>query len=150
MRALALHIPSGQVVVGRPLTRPADPPSPLLDAVTDARAASIIDRFHTVARSRLDGARDWLDYEDRMRFIVSYFMIYQNDPRMFTDPLAERPPVPKATEFAVACTQWVSRTMPLPRLVDPMMDSFAQATVEPTLADLGAVSPAPQASDSVR
>ncbi len=137
VRALALHIPSGQVVVGRPLTRPPASPSPLLDAVTDARAASIINRFHPDPRSRLDGARDWLDYKDRMRFIVSYFMIYQNDPLMFTDPLAKPPPVRKATGFAVACSHWVSRTLPVPRLADPTIGKLAPAKVEPELAEIG-------------
>jgi hypothetical protein len=137
VRALALHIPGGQVVVGRPLERPAKPPSPLFDRIEDGRAATVIARFHTEARSRLDRTRDWLDYADRMRFIVSYFMIYQNDPRMFTKPIAGRQPAPQATDFAVACTRWVTRTMPLPRLVDPMMDKLAQATVEPELAEIG-------------
>ena len=136
VRALALRIPGGQVVVGCPLERPASPPSPLFDGITDGRAATTIARFHTDAQSRLDGARDWLDYEDRMRFIVSYFMIYQNDERMFDDPRATPKPARKTTELAVACTQWVSRTLQLPRFVDPMMGK-TQAAVEPTFAEIG-------------
>jgi hypothetical protein len=97
----------------------------------------MIDRFHTDPRSRLDGARDWLDSDDRMRFIVSYLMTYQNDPRMFTDTLPKPPPVRKATEFVVACTQWVSRRMPLLRLIDPTFERLAQAMVEPELAEIG-------------
>jgi hypothetical protein len=139
VRALALHIPSGRVVVGRPLERPASPPSPLFDAITDERAAAVIDRYHTDPVSRLAGARDWLDFDDRMRFIVSYFMIYQNDPRMFTEPHAGSHPLRTATAVAVACTQWVSRTLPLPRVVDPTSYRLAQTSVEPTLVDIGAV-----------
>ncbi len=140
VQALSLHIPGGHVVVGRPLTRPANRPSPLLDTITDARAASVIDRFHTNPQTRLDGARDWLDYDDRMRFIVSYFMIFQNDERMFDDPLDGRQPPRRSTEFAVACTKWVSRTLPLPGTIDPAMDSFLVA-VESAPTDIGGLRP---------
>jgi hypothetical protein len=33
----------------------------------------------------------------------------------------------------------VTRTLPLPRVVDPTMDRLAQTSVEPTLVEIGAV-----------
>ena len=92
VRALGLTIPGGRVLVGRPLVRPPDPPSPLLDTDLNDRAAEMVARFHPDRAKRLDGVRDWLDYAERMRFIVSYFMMYQNDEDMFFEPFPDRRP----------------------------------------------------------
>jgi hypothetical protein len=34
----------------------------------------------------LRGVANWLDYKERMRFIVTYFMGYQQVPQMFDKP----------------------------------------------------------------
>ena len=38
----------------------------------------------------LQGVSNWLDYEERMRFITAYFMIYQQITQMFEKPRFKR------------------------------------------------------------
>jgi hypothetical protein len=71
--------------------------------------------------TRNQGVRNWLGYEERMRYIIGYFMMYQNVPKMFDPPFpseAIRPIRRRLKNLSATLTRILVR---LPRVADPSL-----------------------------
>jgi hypothetical protein len=83
------------VALGQPLLLPPryDPPQLLRAASTfeSEDVARLVQRYGPANPAQLKGVSDWLDYDERMRFIVAYFMTYQQIKQMFDEPRFKRP-----------------------------------------------------------
>jgi hypothetical protein len=81
-----LDTPISSIRLGKRL-RP--PPGAVQDEglrVTDADVRKLVETFVPDPARALDGVADWLDYPERMRFIVGYFRLYLTVPEMFDAP----------------------------------------------------------------
>ncbi|MFC5828466.1 hypothetical protein [Nonomuraea insulae] len=89
---LSLKTPAGKVKVGERLT--PSPSTGLTRAwapIRDKRVRRLAEEFITDdLRGATAGVANWLKYHERMRFIVSYFRLYQNEPTLYDAPFAER------------------------------------------------------------
>ncbi|MGW0805807.1 hypothetical protein [Nonomuraea sp. NPDC002799] len=84
----AVRTPLSDIKVGRPLTPPdgvdlARTWAPIQHAKVRALAAEFIPDDPVAATA---GVADWVSYPDRMRFIVSYFRVYQNVTALYDVP----------------------------------------------------------------
>jgi hypothetical protein len=83
------------VALGQPLRLPPGyGPPPMLRAVSTFECedvARLVQRYGPANPAQLKGVSDWLDYDERMRFIVAYFMTYQRIKPMFDEPRLKRP-----------------------------------------------------------
>lgn len=84
----AVATPLSDVKVGRPLT---PPPGVDLDEawapIQNEKVRKLAEEFVTEDReASLAGVRDWVSYADRMRFIVSYFRVYQKVDALYRVP----------------------------------------------------------------
>ena len=136
-RVFTIVTPVGKVYVGRALSLP-DSGSPVLRDTEpnqyEGDVRELVDRFHPSRERRFDGVVNWLDYDDRMRFIVSYFVLYQQVPRMRDLPPELQPRAPR-TPFGKLMDGLRDRVsgalVPVPEVVDP---AFA-CTLIPVAAD---------------
>jgi hypothetical protein len=90
---LSLKTAIGTVALGRPLTCPPGYSTTLLRApeeFEDDEVRELVREFGPRDPADLQGVPNWLDYEERMRFITAYFMIYQQITRMFDKPRFKR------------------------------------------------------------
>jgi hypothetical protein len=81
------------VALGRPLTCPPGHSTTLLrapDEFEDKSVRELVREFGPSDPADLQGVSNWLDYEERMRFITAYFMIYQQITQMFEKPRFKR------------------------------------------------------------
>ena len=124
-RVFAIATPVGKVYVGRTLSLPKEG-SPLLRDTApeeyEEEVRELVERFHPDPAHRLDGADNWLDYDARMRFIVSYFMLYQQVPQMQTVPPGLKPTSTWKKLHGVKDSARVRRGrsgIPVPPAVDP-------------------------------
>jgi hypothetical protein len=83
------------VALGQPLALPPEygPPQLRRAASTfeSADVARLVQRYGPADPAQLNGVSNWLDYDERMRFIVAYFMTYQQIGPMFDEPRLKRP-----------------------------------------------------------
>jgi hypothetical protein len=121
-RVLALDTPLGPICLATELVPPAAF-RPALENPSIPAVKELVERFRPLsdpARNR--GVTNWLDYGERMRFIVSYFMMYQNVPEMFDPPFGPEPSRRRRLRRALgALPARLSRVIPIPRIVDPSL-----------------------------
>ncbi len=81
------------VALGRPLTCPPGYSTTLLrapEAFEDEEVRELVRELGSSDPADLRGVSNWLDYEERMRFITANFMIYQPLTQMFDKPRFKR------------------------------------------------------------
>ncbi|WP_326639342.1 hypothetical protein OIE67_11490 [Nonomuraea fuscirosea] len=98
----AVATPLSDIKVGRPLTAPAGVDIDRAWApIQNEKVRKLAEEFITEDReSATAGVRDWVSYPDRMRFIVSYFRVYQNVEALYGVPFAEQVAEGLAEEMA--------------------------------------------------
>jgi hypothetical protein len=77
------------VALGRPLTLPHGHAGHLLRPAAEFKTREVADlvrRYGPADPTKLKGVSNWLDYWERMQFIVTYFMVYQQVRKMFDEP----------------------------------------------------------------
>ena len=92
-RTLWIKTAVDTVMLSRPLTLPRGvSPAMLRPAATfrTREVADLVARYGPPDPRALKGVANWLDYGERMRFIVAYFMGYQQVPQMFDQPRYKR------------------------------------------------------------
>ena len=150
-RVLALETAVARVWLSKPLQPLPDRPAPLLEPFTLPEVQALVDCFRPPAAepalSPDRGVSDWLDYRDRMRFIVGYFLIYGSVPemnRLAVPDTAARRRRPVATALLGAgrkvagAGRWVIKRIPIPALIDPSLDAVQAVAIHPAPIVLGA------------
>lgn len=92
-RTLWIKTAVDTIMLSQPLTVPRDGnPGLLRPAATfpTREVADLVARYGPPDPGALRGVANWLDYDERMRFIVAYFMGYQQVPQMFDQPRYKR------------------------------------------------------------
>lgn len=87
-KTLWLKTAVSTIALGRPLI-PPQRTSPLLRPASTFKikeVSDLVQRYGPSDPADLKGVSNWLDYEERMRFIVAYFMAYQPIEQMFDEP----------------------------------------------------------------
>jgi hypothetical protein len=126
-RVLRLDIPRGHITLGKDLTVKAGRKPPLLEAHLRPDVQQLVTRFHPPdGRPPLSGVVNWLDYKDRMRFIVSYFMIYQNEETMFDYPFPKRRR--RREQERHHTPAWIKRLF---SINDPALKALEDLTIQP-------------------
>ncbi|MCK2216760.1 hypothetical protein MF672_023590 [Actinomadura sp. ATCC 31491] len=87
-----VRTPLSDIKVGRPLATPDGVDlgtswAPIRDERVRKLAEEFITDDHEASTA---GVRDWVSYPDRMRFIVSYFRVYQTVGALYRVPFAEK------------------------------------------------------------
>jgi hypothetical protein len=96
-----LSTPVSEIRLSEPLRPPPGaPPSPLSWQVEDEDVHRLVKTFVPDPARAEEGVADWLDYPERMRFIVAYFRTYLAVPEMFDPPYP--PPLSDALEAEAA------------------------------------------------
>ena len=88
-RTLWIKTAVDTIMLSQPLTVPrGGNPALLRPAATfqTREVADLVARYGPADPGALKGVANWLDYDERMRFIVAYFMGYQQVPQMFDQP----------------------------------------------------------------
>ncbi|MFG2073015.1 hypothetical protein SAMN05421874_104107 [Nonomuraea maritima] len=87
----AVRTPLSDIRVGRPLTAPEGVDMDQAWApIRDERVRKLAEEFVTDDRqASTAGVSDWVSYRDRMRFIVSYFRVYQRVNALYSAPFAQ-------------------------------------------------------------
>jgi hypothetical protein len=85
---LALETPIGEVHVGAPLHRPSDfDPQAVPPPFRNEQVRRLMDEFAgPLSADTCIGTKNWLCYEERMRFIACYFRLYQHVHALFDPP----------------------------------------------------------------
>jgi hypothetical protein len=89
-RTLWIKTAVDTIMLGKPLNFPQGSTPPLLRAAStfqNKEVADLIQQYGPPDPTALKGVSNWLDYTERMRFIVTYFMVYQQIEQMFHEPL---------------------------------------------------------------
>src|SRR5215469_7142885 len=85
-KTLSLKTAIDTIVLGQPLLLPRgyNPPALLrpASAFQSAEVRALVERYGPADPADLKGVSNWLNYEERMRFIVAYFMAYQQIKQM--------------------------------------------------------------------
>jgi hypothetical protein len=92
-RTLWIKTAVDTVMLSQPLTVPRGGNAALLrpaGTFQTPEVADLVARYGPPDPGALEGVANWLDYGERMRFIVAYFMAYQQVPRMFDQPRYQR------------------------------------------------------------
>jgi hypothetical protein len=92
-KTLSLKTAIDTIRLGRPVLFPPGYSAPLLRSAStfsDKDVSELVQKYGPTDPANVPGVSNWLDYEDRMRFIVAYFMAYQQIRQMF-----EEPPIPR-------------------------------------------------------
>jgi hypothetical protein len=103
-RTLWIKTAVDTIMLSQPLTVPRDGNPGLLRPAATFQApevTALVARYGPADPGALKGVANWLDYDERMRFIVAYFMGYQQVPQMFGQPRYKRSRAwlkPSATE----------------------------------------------------
>ncbi|GAA3237824.1 hypothetical protein [Nonomuraea helvata] len=87
----AVKTPLSDVKVGRPLTAPAGVDMAKVWApIQNEKVRKLAEAFITEDQeASTAGVTDWVSYPDRMRFIVSYFRVYQHVAALYDVPFAK-------------------------------------------------------------
>jgi hypothetical protein len=83
-----LDTPISSIRLSRPLRPPPGRVPGELAPIKDAAVRELAEMFVPDPSKAMDGVADWLDYPERMRFIVGYFRLYIAVPEMFDQPYA--------------------------------------------------------------
>jgi hypothetical protein len=85
-RRLWLRTAVNTIMLSRPLMAPPSGNLRLLRPAEDfecPQVTALVKEYGPPDTKKLTGVADWLDYDKRMSFIVAYFMLYQQVPKMF-------------------------------------------------------------------
>jgi hypothetical protein len=107
-KSLWLKTAVDTIALGRPLILPKGYSPALLRPATTFSSEQVTDlvrRYGPADPADLKGVSNWLNYDERMQFIVAYFMGYQQIRQMFDEPRFRR-----------------KRHWKKPRLIDPLGD----------------------------
>jgi hypothetical protein len=130
-RVLVVDTPIGPVRMAKPLVPPPTFRTELASP-TDPTVRSLVERFRPAsAPDSHSGVVDWLDYDERMRFIVGYFMMYQNVPQMFDPPFGADPansPIWRALHGVPTALRQI---VPVPWIIDPSLDDVKDVAARP-------------------
>ncbi|MBE1585052.1 hypothetical protein ACFPOI_49885 [Nonomuraea angiospora] len=87
----AVQTPLSDIKVGRPLTAPEGVDLDEVWApIQNEKVRKLAEEFITADReASTAGVADWVSYRDRMRFIVSYFRVYQHVSALYDVPFAK-------------------------------------------------------------
>jgi hypothetical protein len=88
-KRLWLRTAVNTIMLGRPLMFPRSGNLRLLRPAEDfecPQVADLVKRYGPPDTTKLTGVVNWLDYDERMRFIVTYFMLYQQVQEMSDVP----------------------------------------------------------------
>ncbi|MFB4314115.1 hypothetical protein [Actinomadura sp. 21ATH] len=95
---MGMRTPLGSFRLGRPLPPPRRAATePLWAPFKDADVRELVERFVPDPERATDGVTDWLDFDDRMRFIATFFRLYLAVPELFDPPY-----VPPASDGLLA------------------------------------------------
>lgn len=85
---MSLRTPVSEIRLGKPLVPPPGvDPEAVRAPIADAEVRRLAERFAApTADGAVSGVANWLSYQERMRFIVSYFRMYLTVPDMFRPP----------------------------------------------------------------
>jgi hypothetical protein len=85
---LALETPNGEIRVGAPLPQPPEFDSQAIPPpFQNEQVRRLLDEFAgPVSADACIATRNWLGFEERMRFIACYFRFYQHVPALFDPP----------------------------------------------------------------
>ena len=92
-RTLWIKTAVDTIMLSQPLTVPRGVSPVLLRPAATFKTPEVTDlvaRYGPPDPCALTGVANWLDYDERMRFIVAYFMGYQQVPQMFDQPRYKR------------------------------------------------------------
>ncbi|WP_395104486.1 hypothetical protein [Actinomadura sp. SCN-SB] len=96
-----LRTPVSEIRLSKPLRPPPGAAAPPLTwQVQDAEVRKLVETFVPDPERAEDGVADWLDYPERMRFIVAYFRAYLAVPELFGPPYG--PPLAAELEAEAA------------------------------------------------
>ena len=84
---MTLRLPTGEILeLGDDLGR-AYPSE--VDRLEDRELVGFLDRFGAADSLRGSGAKDWADFDERMRFIAHFFRAYQREAALFEAPFTQ-------------------------------------------------------------
>jgi len=107
-RTLSLRTAIDTISLGRQMLIPQGYNAPLLRSASTfvpEEVSELVLRYGPPDPANVRGVSNWLVYEERMRFIVAYFMAYQQIRQMFDEPPIQR-----------------KRSWGTPRSLDPLAD----------------------------
>jgi hypothetical protein len=93
-RGLWLKTAVSTILLSKPLITPPGGNQVLLrpaGTFESQQVAELVQRYGPPDTTKLTGVANWLDYNERMRFIVAYFMLYQQIQKMFEEPHYKQP-----------------------------------------------------------
>ncbi|MEV0385120.1 hypothetical protein [Nonomuraea sp. NPDC050643] len=87
-----VRTPLSDIKVGRPLTTPAGvDPAQVWRPIQNEKVRKLAEEFITEDQeASTAGVANWVSYPDRMRFIVSYFRVYQNVDALYRVPFEQK------------------------------------------------------------
>jgi hypothetical protein len=84
---MSMRTPLGTIRLGKPLPVPDGIDAGRLWApIRHPEVRRLVERFVSDGERANEGVVDWLDYRERMRYIVAYFRMYQAVPALFDHP----------------------------------------------------------------
>jgi hypothetical protein len=93
-RSLWLKTAISTIMLSKPLVTPRGGNLSLLRPAATFKSqqvAELVQRYGPPDITKLTGVANWLDYQERMRFIITYFMLYQQIQKMFEEPRYKQP-----------------------------------------------------------
>ncbi|HEX6467709.1 MAG TPA: hypothetical protein VF069_01340 [Streptosporangiaceae bacterium] len=114
-----MRTPVGVVRLGRPLRPPQGvDPDLMRTPIKHPEVRRLVDRFVPDPERATAGVTNWLDYRERMRYIVTFFRMYHTAPQLLEPPFA--PPLSGALEADL----WRG---PIPRPVEEWYEKKVEA-----------------------
>jgi hypothetical protein len=94
---MSMRTPAGTVRLGKPLLPPPGVDPDLIRApIRHPEVRRLVERFVPDPERATAAVTNWLDYRERMRYIVTYFRMYHTVPQLREAPFA--PPLADALE----------------------------------------------------
>ena len=93
-RSLWLKTAVSTIMLSKPLITPDGSNRSLLRPAAmfkSQQVAELVRQYGPPDTTKLTGVANWLDYDERMRFIVTYFMLYQQIQKMSEEPHYKQP-----------------------------------------------------------
>jgi hypothetical protein len=140
-RVLSLDIPPGSIYLARELVPPPGSADPLpLETQSNDDVRQLVERFRRRSDpERNRGVVNWLDYGDRMRFIVGYFMVYQKVQAMFRPPFPQTSRRHRIRRAVSRLPSMLSRMIPIPHIVDPSIAQLDKLELKPRSVSLSSL-----------
>jgi hypothetical protein len=106
-RSLWLKTAVSTIMLSKPLITPPGGNRLLLRPAATFESQDVrelVQQYGPPDTTKLTGVANWLDYNERMRFIVTYFMLYQQVQKMFEEPHYKQPGLSRRKPRAVKLT----------------------------------------------